>query len=156
MLTRQRILRRMRFAIAAWRRIRRWPSDERGVALIEAAIIFPLLVMMFLGMIELSQAFTLKRRVQNVATATADLVAQYPTVTTANLNDIAAIGAQLMLPFSSTGLTLSITSVAEDFRRTSPFSGVALGAVYRALAIAPQAEPPIRDFPPGFSARAKP
>lgn len=117
MLTRQRILRRMRFAIAAWRRIRRWPSDERGVALIEAAIIFPLLVMMFLGMIELSQAFTLKRRVQNVATATADLVAQYPTVTTANLNDIAAIGAQLMLPFSSTGLTLSITSVAEDSQK---------------------------------------
>ena len=81
---------------------------------IEAAIIFPLLIMIFFGMIEFSQAFTLKRRVQNVATAAADLVAQSESVTTAQLNDIASIGAQLMLPFSSTGLTLTISSIAED------------------------------------------
>jgi Flp pilus assembly protein TadG len=69
---------------------------------------------MFLGTVEMSQAFTVKRRVQNVASATADLVAQAETVTTSDLNDIASIGAQLMLPFSSTGLTLTIMSVAED------------------------------------------
>jgi Flp pilus assembly protein TadG len=65
-------------------------------------------------MVEMSQAFTVKRRVQNVASTTADLVARSQTVTTSDLNDIASIGAQLMLPFSSTGLTLAITSVAED------------------------------------------
>jgi Flp pilus assembly protein TadG len=65
-------------------------------------------------MVEMSQAFTVKRRVQNVASTTADLVAQSQAVTTSDLNDIASIGAQLMLPFSSTGLTLTIKSVAED------------------------------------------
>ena len=42
------------------------------------------------------------------------LVAQTSSVTTSDLNDIASIGAQLMLPFSSTGVALTITSVAED------------------------------------------
>lgn len=93
---------------------RRWRADERGSAAIELAIIFPVLVLIFLGMVEMSQAFTVKRRVQNVANTTADLVARSQTVTTSDLNDIASIGAQLMLPFSSTGLTLTITSVTED------------------------------------------
>ena len=92
----------------------RWRADERGSAAIELAIIFPVLVLIFLGMVEMSQAFTVKRRVQNVANTTADLVARSQTVTTSDLNDIASIGAQLMLPFSSTGLTLTITSVTED------------------------------------------
>ena len=92
----------------------RWTADERGSVVIEAAIIFPVLVIIFLGMVEFSQAHTVKRRVQNVASTTADLIAQSQSVTTADLNDIASIGAQLMRPFSSTGLSLTLTSVAED------------------------------------------
>jgi len=110
----QWLLRRAVIPIAQRRRAGRWHADERGVAAIEAAIILPLLLTIFLGMVEMSQAFTVKRRVHNVAIATADLVAQAETVTTSDLNDIASIGAQLMLPFSSTGLTLTIMSVAED------------------------------------------
>jgi len=92
----------------------RWRAGERGTIAIEAAIILPLLLLIFLGMVEFSQAWTVKRRVQSVASTTADLVAQSQTVTTAQLNDIASIGAQLMLPFSSAGIALTITSVAED------------------------------------------
>ena len=114
MVAGQWLLRRVAIPIAQQRRAGRWRADERGSVAIESAIIFPVLVLIFLGMVEMSQAFTVKRRVQNVANSTADLVAQSQTVTTSDLNDIASIGAQLMLPFSSTGLTLTITSVAED------------------------------------------
>lgn len=114
MVAGQWLLRRVAVPIAQQRRAGRWRADERGSVAIESAIIFPVLVLIFLGMVEMSQAFTVKRRVQNVANSTADLVAQSQTVTTSDLNDIASIGAQLMLPFSSTGLTLTITSVAED------------------------------------------
>ncbi len=100
--------------ITLWRRGRRALAGKGGSVAVEAALIFPVLVMMFFGMVEFSQAFTVQRRVQTVASATADLVAQSAIVTTANLIDIASIGAQLMLPFPSTGLTLTITSVGED------------------------------------------
>ena len=113
MVARRQLFGRVRFPTQG-RRISRWRGGERGTIAIEAAIILPLLVLIFLGMVELSQALTVKRRVQSVASTTADLVAQSETVTTAQLNDIASIGSQLMLPFSSTGIALTITSVAED------------------------------------------
>ncbi len=111
--------RKMRNAIrlysGACRRLAmRAAADERGAIMTEAAIVFPILVVMLLGMFEFSQAFTARRRVQAVASTAADLVAQNATVTTADLNDIASIGAQLMLPFSPTGLTLTVTSVGQD------------------------------------------
>jgi Flp pilus assembly protein TadG len=114
MVAKQSLFRTAPFQIGRLRRVWRWAADEQGSVLIEAAIICPVLVIIFLGMVEFSQALTVKRRVQNVASATADLVAQSQSVTTADLNDIASIGAQLMAPFSSTGLSLTLTSVAED------------------------------------------
>ena len=113
MVARRQLFGRVRFPTQG-RQISRWRGGERGTIAIEAAIILPLLVLIFLGMVELSQALTVKRRVQSVASTTADLVAQSETVTTAQLNDIASIGSQLMLPFSSTGIALTIASVAED------------------------------------------
>jgi Flp pilus assembly protein TadG len=114
MVERRRLFQGLVFPGRQWRSLDGWPAEERGAAAIEAAIILPLLVMIFAGMVEMSQAFTVKRRVYTVASAAADLVAQSQTVTTSDLNDIASIGTQLMLPFSSTGLTLTITSVAEN------------------------------------------
>lgn len=96
------------------RKAARAVSDDKGAVLIEAAIVLPVLLMIFLGMVEFSNAFTAKRRVQAVASTTADLVAQAQSVTIANLSDIASIGVQLMQPFSSSGLTLKISSVSED------------------------------------------
>lgn len=93
---------------------RRRLAGRGGSVAIEAAIIIPILFMMFFGMVEMGQAFTAKRRVQGVASATADLVAQSSSVSTADLVDIASIASQLMLPYSSTRLALKITSVAED------------------------------------------
>jgi Flp pilus assembly protein TadG len=95
-------------------RVAQAAADEKGAVSIEAAIIFPILITIFFGMIEFSDAFTAKRRVQTVASTTADLVAQAKSVSTSDLADIASVGAQLMLPFASSGLTLKIVSVSED------------------------------------------
>jgi Flp pilus assembly protein TadG len=89
-------------------------ADKKGAVLVEAAIVLPVLILIFVGMAEFSQAFTARRRVQTLASTVADLVAQNVSVTTADLNDIASAAAQLMPPFSSTGLTLTITSVGQD------------------------------------------
>jgi Flp pilus assembly protein TadG len=96
------------------RRGRQKLEGRDGSVAVEAALILPVLFTIFFGMVEMSQAWTAKRRVQGVASAAADLVAQSSAVSTADLVDIAAIASQLMLPYSSTGLALKITSVAAD------------------------------------------
>jgi Flp pilus assembly protein TadG len=103
-----------RLSVELYRRAARMGAGKKGAVLVEAAIVFPVLILIFVGMVEFSQAFTARRRVQAVAAAAADLVAQNAAVTTADLRDIASAGSQLMTPFSSTGLTLKITSVGQD------------------------------------------
>lgn len=58
---------------AAGKKCRR---DRRGVAAIEFALIVPIMSAMFIGAVELSQVITVDRRVTQVASATADLVAR--------------------------------------------------------------------------------
>ncbi len=94
--------------------------SRRGSILIEAAIAFPVLVIILLGMVEFGVAYTVKRRNAQVASTAADLVAQVSCVTTSDLQDIASIGATILAPYSYSSSTpasiagLSITSVMQN------------------------------------------
>ena len=77
---------------------------DEGAIMLEAAIVLPILVMMFVGMIEFSQAFTARRKVASTAITTADLVAQVSSVSTSQLNDIVSVSNALLAPFSATPL----------------------------------------------------
>lgn len=70
--------------------------DNRGVAAIEFAMVAPILLVLFLGAIEFSQALTLDRRVTAVASSVADLVAQAEKVSTNDLDDIMVIGQRIL------------------------------------------------------------
>ncbi|MGE3779777.1 MAG: TadE/TadG family type IV pilus assembly protein [Pirellulaceae bacterium] len=83
----------------------------RGTAAIEFGYIVPIMFFMFLGSVEFSQAVTVDRRVTQVASSTADLVARQKTVTTSDLNGYMAIISQLMRPYDASPLFLTISSV---------------------------------------------
>lgn len=92
----------------------RFLADRSGVSAVEFALLAPLLILIFMGMTELSQAFMAQRRVQHVASALADLTAQTPSVNDAALNDIFSIGNLILAPFPSSPLTQRITSVTAN------------------------------------------
>jgi Flp pilus assembly protein TadG len=83
----------------------------KGTAAIEFGYIVPIMFFMFLGSLEFSQAVTVDRRVTQVASSTADLVARQKTVTTTDLNGYMAIISQLMRPYDAGPLFLTISSV---------------------------------------------
>lgn len=83
----------------------------KGTAAIEFGYIVPIMFFMFLGSLEFSQAVTVDRRVAQVASSTADLVARQKTVTTTDLNGYMAIISQLMRPYDASPLYLTISSV---------------------------------------------
>lgn len=89
---------------------------RRGSILIEAAIAFPVLIAILLGMVEFGVAFTVKRRNAQIASTAADLVAQGSTITGADLQSIATIGATILAPYphSSSIAGLRITSVMQN------------------------------------------
>ncbi len=87
-------------------------NDNKGSVLIEAALVMPVIVMLLLATVEFGQAFTAKRKMGQVASTAADLVARAGCVTQSELQDISAIGKTILEPYPSALLGLRITSVS--------------------------------------------
>ncbi len=93
-------------------RLSGFSKDARGVAAIEFAMIVPLMLMLFVGAVEFSQAITVDRRVSQVASATADLVARSKTLTTTDMTGITQVVEQLVKPYDHTLLKMTVMNVA--------------------------------------------
>jgi len=85
--------------------------DERGVAAVEFALLAPVLVMLFIGIVEICHAVTIDRRVSQAAHSTADLVTQKQDLCTADAADIMNIVGQLLAPYNATPLNIAIIGV---------------------------------------------
>lgn len=93
------------------RKTRLFARCQSGIAAVEFGLIVPIMLVMFIGTVELSQAITVDRRVSQVASSTADLVARQKQITSTTLNTYMSIIAQLMAPFSATPMKMTISNV---------------------------------------------
>lgn len=89
-------------------------NDHGGGALVEATLVIPLGVFLFLGVSEFAQGFTANRRVEAAAGTAADLVTRQPSVSTADLNGIKAMLDEIVRPFPVDTLRMRLTSIALD------------------------------------------
>ena len=89
---------------------RRLATAREGAAAVEFALIAPILILLYIAMTDVTEAFMAQRRAQHIASTIADLTAQSQSVTSANLTDYFSIGALVMAPFPTTGLGQRITS----------------------------------------------
>jgi Flp pilus assembly protein TadG len=93
---------------------RKLARDCGGNALLEAALVMPILVSLFLGISEYGEGLTASRRVEMVAGTTADIVARLRSVSTAELSQIKPLVDEMIRPFPTSSLRLVITSVVAD------------------------------------------
>ncbi len=105
--------------------------SRRGSILIEAAIAFPVLILLLLAIAEFGQALTVKRRNAQVASTAADLAAQVSSVSNCDLQDISQIGGTIFAPFSysSTIAGLRITAVMQNANNATVQWGYAVGTL---------------------------
>lgn len=61
--------------------LQRFLRSSRGVALLEFAFIFPIILLLLLGALELARGIIVTQRVEKVTYALADVVSQYPPAT---------------------------------------------------------------------------
>ena len=88
--------------------------DRSGVSAIEFAMIVPVLIGLYVGAVELGNALTINRRASMISSTAADLVAQTKEVTTADLQDVVGAASSLLTPYSTSPLTIVLTSVVAD------------------------------------------
>jgi Flp pilus assembly protein TadG len=94
--------------------VRRFVGDREGVGAIEFAILFPILVMLYVGAFEITIGLSVSKRATRAAGTIADVVTQQQTVTKAWLADMPAVASAIFVPYATTGLTVKVTGVTLD------------------------------------------
>jgi Flp pilus assembly protein TadG len=87
---------------------RRFAKDERGVSAIEFVLIFPLLVTMLAGTVDIGQALTVSRKMNQVVSTLGDMTSQQTAWTTTDIDAIVAGTATIIEPFSKTDLKIDL------------------------------------------------
>jgi Flp pilus assembly protein TadG len=95
--------------------------SEKGTVAIEFAFIAPILILMFLGTIELCNALICRQKVTTLAASASDLVAQEDTISDAQLTDIFTVTNAIIYPYPTTGSRIIITSVKNDPNHAGQF-----------------------------------
>ncbi|MDB5618650.1 TadE/TadG family type IV pilus assembly protein [Tardiphaga sp.] len=89
-------------------------ADTRGIAAVEFAMIMPLLMVMFFGMIDVSMGVGADRKVTMIAQTMADLASRYTKVVDADFTNFFSIGDAMLTPFAPGDLTATISQVYID------------------------------------------
>lgn len=85
--------------------------EKSGVVSIESALVFPFMVMLLLGAIDISYYMSLKRKVTVAASAVVDLTTQESTnVSTSALDGYIEAADAILKPFSSTDTKVEIVN----------------------------------------------
>ena len=94
--------------------IRKFRRSQSGVSAIEFALIVPVMLTTFFGVSEIANYILAARKVANMASSAADLVAQDTLVTTTEMNDIMGALNVIMHPFDTSNATIRISSVVAN------------------------------------------
>jgi len=98
--------------MAIWRRFER---DRDGAAAVEFALLAPIMITMYFGMVEICEAVLAERKADHVASAVGDLVAQSSgALASSDIDDIYAIGNTIMSPYATSSLQMRISSLTPN------------------------------------------
>jgi Flp pilus assembly protein TadG len=89
-------------------------ADRRGVAAVEFALLLPLMLLLYLGGVEVSQAVSIDRKLTLTVRTAADVASQSATLTSSDISDILKASAAVMTPYSNSELKLTVSAVDID------------------------------------------
>lgn len=89
-------------------------ADTSGSSAVEFALVLPLMLTMYFGSIEVTDAISADRQITLVASTVADITAQYQSVTATDVNNILAAASAVLAPFSVDNAQVTLSSVQID------------------------------------------
>jgi Flp pilus assembly protein TadG len=96
------------------RRCRGFAADRKGVSSVEFAILLPLMLTMFFGSIEVTDAISADRKVTLVSNTVAEIASQYSSVSANDVSNILGAASSVLQPFSVANVKVTLTSVSID------------------------------------------
>jgi Flp pilus assembly protein TadG len=92
----------------------RFAADRRGSSAIEFALLLPLLMIMYFGSIQITDAISADRQVTLVASTVAEITSQYATVSSTDVSNILAAASAVLTPFPVANAKVTLSSVLID------------------------------------------
>lgn len=80
----------------------RFRKECEGVAALEFALIAPIMIMLFVGTLEVSAAVSVSRKVSRISSVVGDLVTQSSDLNASDISNIMDVAADIMAPYDNT------------------------------------------------------
>ncbi len=96
------------------RTARKLRGDRSGVGAVEFALIAPVLIVLYMGSLEVSVAMSVNKKLARAASTVADLVTQDETVNKTFLKSMLNVAQSVMTPFRSDGIKVKVTGISID------------------------------------------
>ncbi len=102
------------FASFLLHRGRQLAGDQRGVSAVEFAMLLPLMITLYLGVVEISQGVSIDRKVTLTTRTVADLASQVSSINNADMTNILSATASVVAPYDASKLKVTVSSVTID------------------------------------------
>ena len=91
------------------RRLADFLADRRGLSAVEFALLLPLMLMLYLGGVEVSNGVALDRKVAITARTVADLASRMTSINNSAMSNILGASAAVVAPYPASQSLLSVT-----------------------------------------------
>ena len=98
-------------AAARLGKARRILAHEDGIAAVEFAMILPVLLVLWIGGVEVTSALSVDRRLNNFASSMGDLVSRSKAISFAQLEDIFDLADAALFPYDEAVVSVRVTAV---------------------------------------------
>ncbi len=93
------------------RRLHRLVAHQGGAALIEFALIVPIMITLFMGLFEVTRVVAADMRLMNAAQSVADMIAQQSNITSTMMTNFCNGGKLAVTPLAGTSLKIAVAEV---------------------------------------------
>jgi Flp pilus assembly protein TadG len=97
--------------VRSWRRFCR---NRDGVALVEFAMTLPVMLIAYMGLVEVAQLVMINRKVTQLTSALSDLTARVQSVSTTDIDNIFNAAQTILMPYDYSKASMVIANVVID------------------------------------------
>jgi Flp pilus assembly protein TadG len=95
-----------------WRLVSQFSAAKSGIAAIEFALLLPVMLVLYLGCVEITSGVAIQRKVTLTARTVADLASQYTAIGSSDMTNILNAGPDIIVPYSSSPLQAIVSELS--------------------------------------------